>query len=151
MENEASRWWKGKCYTEKVYSDIAAVYNDEIRKPKAQLEKKLGRATRKASICVQAAKANHQIGRVAEGQRCDSESPQDAEEMGYKISWRSINTHMRPCTWDSTALAQCTSTAWQATIWKQLCRRQPKSWTWVSNVSWQQSWPQASKATLARG
>lgn len=62
------------------------MYNDEIRKPKAQLEKKLGRATRKASICVQAAKANHQIGRVAEGQRCDSESPQDAEEMGYKIS-----------------------------------------------------------------
>ena len=51
-----------KRYIEKVYSDIAVLYNDGIRKPKAQLEKKLAKATRKAAICVQAAKANYQIG-----------------------------------------------------------------------------------------
>lgn len=62
------------------------MYNDDIRKPKAQLEKKLARATIKASLCVQAAKQITKLEGGAEGQACDSESPRHAEEMHYKIS-----------------------------------------------------------------
>lgn len=52
----------GKHYTEKVYRDIAQEYNNGIRKPKVQQEKKIAKSKRKASIYV--AKANYQIGSV---------------------------------------------------------------------------------------
>lgn len=60
------------------------------------------------------------------------------------MPWRSTKAG----TWDRSSL--CTSSYQELTIWEQLCRK-PVSWTWVSNVPWQQRWPGAPQAAWARG